>query len=113
MKDIDSLPAIEYVPSQIVAEYFRFLFKDKDGEKIDGIKYWSAKNKDEKGICYVVFADHEETVSNYNKKQILKMDVKSLKSIEIKSSEIKVNRLFLVLINTLRNMLNFAVNKQK
>lgn len=85
MKDIDHLESIEYVPSQIVAEYFKFIFKDSKGNKIDGIKYWSAKNRDCDGICYVIFADQNACLSEINGKpnedQIMKIDMTSLNTI--------------------------------
>ena len=43
----------EYVPTQVVAEYFRHVFEFKDGNKIDGIKFQSSRYKN--GICYSLF----------------------------------------------------------
>lgn len=53
---------IEYVPTQIITEYFRYTFSEyKNGEnKIDGIIYPSARNKGEKAC--VLFLDHEESI---------------------------------------------------
>lgn len=48
--------SIEYIPSQIVTEYFRFVLTKK-GHRIDGIVYKSSKNQGKD--CYVIFADSE------------------------------------------------------
>ena len=57
----DRLEHIEYVPTQVVTEYFRYLFKQDDG-KIFGIKYKSAQN--ESGISYVIFAEQKNCVED-------------------------------------------------
>jgi hypothetical protein len=44
---------IEYVPTQVVAEYFRHIFTDPKGAHLDGILYPSTKRVD--GICCVLF----------------------------------------------------------
>lgn len=46
---------IEYVPTQIITEYFRYIFKTKEREHINGIIYRSATNKG--GFCCVLFFD--------------------------------------------------------
>lgn len=46
---------IEYVPTQIITEYFRYVFRTKDNENINGLKYRSAANKG--GFCCVLFFD--------------------------------------------------------
>jgi len=48
---------IEFVPSQVVTEYFRHLLPSKLDIPINGIIYKSAQNKD--CDCYVIFADSE------------------------------------------------------
>jgi len=49
---------IEFVPSQVVTEYFRHVLPSKAGITINGIIYKSAQNK---GCdCYVIFADSEQ-----------------------------------------------------
>ena len=52
VRPIEDLKAIEYVPTQIFAEYCRSVMK------VDGIKYRSSKDKT--GKCYVFFIDNEE-----------------------------------------------------
>ena len=46
---------IEYVPTQIITEYFRYVFKTKEGENVNGLEYRSAANKG--GVCCVLFFD--------------------------------------------------------
>jgi len=45
----------EYSPTQVVAEFFRRAFEDKDGKHLDGIRYPSSKVPN--GCNYVFFAD--------------------------------------------------------
>lgn len=51
---------IDYVPTQIVTEYFRHVFVQENGSSIDGVIYPSAKNKDQKAI--VIFANSDQCV---------------------------------------------------
>lgn len=53
----DGKEHIEYVPTQALAEYFRHLYRDEEGNALDGIMYRSSKNHD--GINYVLFAENE------------------------------------------------------
>jgi len=64
-KPIERMKSIEYIPAQIVTEYFRFLFSI-NGNRIDGIAYGSSKS--EHGICYVLFFDHEQCLSSISPK---------------------------------------------
>jgi hypothetical protein len=48
---------IEYVPTQILTEYFRHIFKTKDGQSIMGLKYPSSYTR---RPCYVMFWGHGE-----------------------------------------------------
>jgi hypothetical protein len=48
---------VDYIPTQIVAEYFRHLFRLADGSKLDGVIYPSSKSAS--GICYTVFCEQE------------------------------------------------------
>ncbi len=57
---IDNLEAIEYVPTQIFAEYFKM------NTGLNGIKYNSAQDKN--GTCIVLFFDNEQCI-NDNKKE--------------------------------------------
>ena len=51
---------IDYVPTQIVTEYFRHILSKDDSVKIDGVIYPSSKNIGHKAI--VIFADNDQCV---------------------------------------------------
>lgn len=53
----DGREHIDYVPTQIVAEYFRNVFRMYDGSRVDGILYRSAVNSAEK--CCALFMSAE------------------------------------------------------
>ncbi len=54
---IENEKNIEYVPTQIITEYFRYIFKTKEDENINGLIYQSASNKGD--LCCVLFFDNE------------------------------------------------------
>jgi hypothetical protein len=56
-RPIEYMKSIEYIPVQIISEYFRYLFRYKR-KKIDGIIYNSSKNN--KKICYALFYNHAQ-----------------------------------------------------
>jgi hypothetical protein len=58
----DSMAHIDYIPTQVLTEYFRFTFSDrkKATQKIDGIIYPSARDIG-KNAC-VLFLDHQESL---------------------------------------------------
>jgi len=58
----DGKEHIEYVPTQIVTEYFRYVFNKNRKAKIDGLIYPSSKNNPKKAI--VIFWDNEECLEN-------------------------------------------------
>ena len=71
-RPISELQEIEYVPTQIFAEYFKLV------QKLDGIIYNSSKNKN--GTCYVLFFNNEQCIED--KKNILGEDVCQLKLVK-------------------------------
>ena len=71
-RPIKDLQPIEYVTTQIFAEYFKLV------QKLDGIKYNSSKNKN--GTCYVLFFNNEQC--SENKKNILGEDLCQLKLVK-------------------------------
>lgn len=85
-KPIESMESIEYIPAQIVAEYFRFLYyQDKS---IDGIIYRSSKVKD--GVCYALFFDQKQCLESDSKslfpnlhKQMMRMDETSISTYKV------------------------------
>ena len=53
----DGQEHIEYVPTQIVTEYLRHVFRTETGQQVQGVIYQSARVKD--GTCCVLFVDNE------------------------------------------------------
>jgi hypothetical protein len=53
----DDREHIEYVPTQIVTEYFRRVYNPNNGQKVDGLIYPSSKVQG--GICCVLFFENE------------------------------------------------------
>lgn len=54
----DGYEGIDYVPTQVVAEYFRHIFETESGVRLDGIKYRSSK--DPRGVCFTLFLTSED-----------------------------------------------------
>jgi hypothetical protein len=54
----DGREHIEYVPTQIVTEYFRHVFRDAEGQPVDGIIYASSRHAE--GCAFVLFFDNEQ-----------------------------------------------------
>jgi len=71
---VDNIPAIEYVPTQILTEYFRHVYRY--GCTFDGIIYPSSKNPH--GKCYALFFNNEQCING--KDQRLIMDQKTVKT---------------------------------
>jgi hypothetical protein len=75
---------IDYVPTQILTEYFRYVYEGIDGARLDGIVYPSAQRKRRKSI--VIFASHQE-LNPYlddwrlKPKPILELDTASIRRI--------------------------------
>lgn len=88
IRPIEELKAIEYIPTQIVAEYFHFLYKHRN-KGIDGIAYKSSKTKD--GICYVLFYNQEQCLPSTNTPQMLQINMSSLQTYKIQEKEKKMN----------------------
>jgi RES domain-containing protein len=56
---------IDYVPTQVVTEYFRHIFKPDDGTTLDGIIYPSSKKEGNNAI--VIFAESNACVEKIEK----------------------------------------------
>jgi hypothetical protein len=74
---VDNTPAIEYVPTQILTEYFRHVYGY--GCMFDGIIYPSVKNLH--GKCYALFFNNEQCISGRNQRLI--MDQNTVKTYRI------------------------------
>lgn len=57
----DGREHIEYVPTQIVTEFFKYLYPAGSNKKVDGIIYPSSKNKG--GKACVLFMDNSESLT--------------------------------------------------
>lgn len=62
---------VDYVPTQVVAEYFRAFSLD-DGRRLDGIKYASAQRPPH--TCYALFAGQEQVVPSHEDVQRYEAD---------------------------------------
>lgn len=51
---------VDYVPTQVVTEFIRHIFKDETGKPIDGVIYPSSRKREGKAI--VVFAESEQCI---------------------------------------------------
>ena len=60
----DGKEHIEYVPTQVVTEYFRFVLLTSKEKRIDGIIYPSSKNPN--FAACVLFLNHEESLANFS-----------------------------------------------
>jgi hypothetical protein len=58
----DGREHIEYVPTQVVTEYFRRVFRNREGEHLKGVIYPSARV--EGGVSYVLFFTNEDCTQN-------------------------------------------------
>lgn len=56
----DGREHIEYVPTQIVTEYFRRVFRTEEGEALDGIVYRSARCPGARAV--VLFCEHRQCI---------------------------------------------------
>ena len=74
MKPVDQSESIEYVPTQILTEYFRHVYGY--GVELDGIIYPSSKN--DHGKCYALFFNNERCINGEN--QALIIEKKSIKT---------------------------------
>jgi len=58
----DGMEHVEYVPTQIISEYFRYRFLDYGGTHVDGFIYPSVKNSG--GINIVIFDSDNKSIKN-------------------------------------------------
>ena len=77
----DGREHIDYVPTQIITEYFRHQFRAADGQHVHGILYPSSRR--EGGMCCVLFCSQENCTEKPHDSwketdQWLRLDVKSI-----------------------------------
>jgi hypothetical protein len=63
----DGREHIDYVPSQIVTEYFRHIYRTNSDKQLDGILYKSAKNES-KSSCVLFLENHQASDQKEEKK---------------------------------------------
>jgi hypothetical protein len=83
----DGREHIDYVPSQIVTEYFRYVYRTDDGKQLDGIIFPSAHVR--KGKNFVIFASSDDLRPVAEKEfddtpPILTLDPSSIKRLRIR-----------------------------
>lgn len=83
-RKVEAYPSIEYVPTQIVTEYFRYVFNSDRYGDIDGIVYNSAQNA--KGRCVVLFMNN----SDFSIDDRSMVDIHSFKCQQYKKQFIKI-----------------------
>jgi hypothetical protein len=82
----DGREHFEYVPTQVVTEYFRYVLPQIGGISVDGIKYKSSIDQQD---CYVVFATqsncHDE--GDLRKETILVLEKNSIENCPVKDCD--------------------------
>jgi hypothetical protein len=84
----DGREHIDYVPTQILTEYFRHEYRRHDGKQIDGIIYPSARVP--RGQNAVIFASQDDLIPTEDRMfrdtvPVLKLDAASLKRLRIRA----------------------------
>jgi len=82
---------IEYVPTQVVTEYFRHIFRDENGEPIKGILYPSSRNSG--GVSCVLFIEKEYCIQDNIKREFEYTWQKVEAFLSMDSSSIRVKRI--------------------
>jgi hypothetical protein len=82
---------IEYVPTQIVTEYFRHIFHDQNGEPIKGILYPSSRNSG--GVSCVLFIEKENCIQDNIMREFESPWQKAEAFFSMDSSSIKIKRI--------------------
>ena len=84
----DGREHIDYVPSQIVTEYFRHVYRTDDGKQLDGIIFPSARARKGKNLVIFASSDDLRPVSENDfdsTPPILTLDSSSIKRLRIRS----------------------------
>jgi hypothetical protein len=77
---------LDYIPTQVVTEYFRHVFRTNDGKKVDGLIYSSSIKKD--GKCAVLFFDSNDCSDEKDK--IIWLDENSIKHIGVSNIKLEI-----------------------
>lgn len=80
----DGSEHIDYVPTQVITEYFRFVMPEEYHIKIDGVYYCSVKNPNH--FCYVLFLDEDQSTqddTDHNNKASISLELASLTTVKL------------------------------
>lgn len=78
----DGREHIDYVPTQVVTDYFRRIFKDDGRGRIDGLLFRSSRH--EGGQCCVLFVENEQCVDSADDPDgVLRLDPSTLNCVEL------------------------------
>lgn len=73
----DGREHIDYIPTQVVSEYFRYRFNDNQGSRVDGLYYPSVKNP--AGMNAVIFeSDNDELKKRFELNSVIEFDAEVL-----------------------------------
>jgi hypothetical protein len=82
---------IEYVPTQVVTEYFRHIYHDQNGEPINGILYPSSRHSG--GVSCVLFIEKENCIQDNIMREFEFPWQKAEAFVSMDSSSIKIKRI--------------------
>ncbi len=81
----DGREHIDYVPTQVVTDYFRRIFKDDGGGRLDGLLFRSSRH--EGGQCCVLFVENQQCVNAADDPDgVLMLDASSLSRVDLPKS---------------------------
>lgn len=86
----DGREHVEYVPTQVVTEYFRYIFKDVEGDHIKGIIYPSTRHPGGKSI--VLFFKSENCIDENEFEKLKRKPELSNKWLMLISSSVKIKK---------------------
>lgn len=83
----DGREHVDYVPTQVVTDFVRRVFRDITGAPVDGLLYRSSRH--EGGECCVLFVENDQCVEMDDDRRdaVLKIDRSSCKTVSLRSSE--------------------------
>lgn len=89
----DGREHIDYVPSQIVTEFIRRVYRTSTGERLDGVLYPSTKNPE--GVCVALFITAAEIKSSgprFGREPLLRFRPRSVRRLKVRFRGGRVSR---------------------
>jgi len=89
----DGREHIEYVPSQIVTEFIRRVYRTSAGERLDGVLYPSTKNPE--GVCAALFVtagEIKDSGARYGREPLLRFRPRSVRRLQVRFRSGRVSR---------------------